>query len=91
MLTPVEGETWFFKRDRRVTRPLAEVVRGGPGGIPFQRPEVTLLYKARQRRAKDEADFAAVAPRLPDADRAWLRAAIALTEPEGHPWLEGLT
>ena len=90
MLTPVAGETWFYKRDRRVTRPLAEVVRAGPGGNPMQRPEVTLLYKARQRRPKDEADFVAVAPRLPATDRAWLRDAIALSEPEGHPWLERL-
>jgi hypothetical protein len=59
-------------------------------GIPYQRPEVTLLYKARRRAAKDEADFAAVVPRLEPANRAWLHSAIALTEPAGHPWIEQL-
>jgi hypothetical protein len=59
-------------------------------GVPFQRPEITLLFKARRRWDKDEADFAAVVPALPSADRTWLREAIALTEPPGHPWLEKL-
>ena len=90
MLTPVEGDTWHYKRDHRVSRPLAEIVTTGPDGIPRQRPEVTLLYKARRRLEKDEADFAAVVPRLEREDRTWLRDAIKLTEPEGHPWVERL-
>jgi hypothetical protein len=89
MLAPVEDGTWYYKRDRRISRPLAEVVRMS-AGVPYQRPEVTLLYKARRRATKDEADFAAVVPRLSPADRAWLHAAIALTEPAGHPWIEQL-
>lgn len=87
MLTPVAGDTWYYKRDQRVSRPLDEVIRVGSDGIPYQRPEVTLLFKARRRSEKDEADFAAVAPGLDPADRAWLREAIALTEPARHPWL----
>jgi hypothetical protein len=90
MLTPVEGETWFYKRDRRISRPLEQVVHAGPGGIPYQRPEVTLLYKARRLAPKDELDFAATLPRLAGADREWLRAAIALSEPADHPWLKRL-
>jgi len=90
MLTPVEGDTWFYKRDARVSRPLDDVVRLDADGVPFQRPEITLLFKARRRWEKDEADFAAVAHALPSADRTWLREAIALTEPPGHPWLEKL-
>jgi hypothetical protein len=90
MLTRVQGGTWFYKRDERVTRPLDEVVRIGTDGVPYQRPEVTLLFKARRRWEKDEADFAAVAPVLPPGDRSWLRDAIASTEPSHHPWLDGL-
>jgi hypothetical protein len=47
-----------------------------------------LLFKARRRWANDEADFAAVVPLLDQADRAWLRVAIALTQPPRHPWLD---
>lgn len=90
MLTPVEGDTWFYKRDHRVSRPIEFVVRIDADGIPYQRPEITLLFKARRRWEKDEADFAAVVPELGPTDRAWLRDAIALTEPPRHPWLERL-
>ncbi len=90
MLTPVTGETWFYKRDERVSRPLDHVIRVGADGIPYQRPEITLLFKARRRWEKDEVDFAAVVPQLDASDRAWLRDAIALTEPAKHPWLARL-
>ena len=90
MLTPVEGKTWIYKRDRRVSRPFEEAVTVGPDGIPRQRPEIGLLFKARRRVPRDEQDFTAVVPALSEADRAWLRAAIELTEPPGNPWLERL-
>jgi len=90
MLTPVEGETWFYKRDRRVTRPFTGAITLGMDGIPRQRPEIGLLFKARRRAPRDEQDFTAVVPTLSEADRAWLRAAIELTEPSGNPWLERL-
>lgn len=90
LLTPVEDDIWLYKRDRRLTRPVSEVTRPGPDGIPRQRPEITLLYKARRRAPKDEDDFAAVVPTLSVEDRHWLRDAIALTEPEDNPWLRRL-
>ncbi len=90
MLTPVDGGTWFYKRDQRVSRPIESVIRAGADGIPNQRPEITLLFKARRRWEKDELDFAAVVPELDASDRAWLRDAIALTEPARHPWLARL-
>ncbi len=90
LLTPVDGETWFYKRDTRVSRQLDDVVRVGADGLQYQRPEITLLFKARRLWEKDELDFAAVIPTLDTLDRMWLRDAIALTEPTGHPWLERL-
>lgn len=90
MLTPVEGDTWFYKRDRRLSQPYGEAITTGHDGIPRQRPEIGLLFKARRREPRDEDDFAAVVPRLSDADRVWLRDAIELTEPPGNPWLQRL-
>lgn len=85
LLSPVDGSDWVFKRDHRVRRPLADVVRRGPDGVPYQVPEVGLLFKAKRARDKDEADLADCWPRL-DADaRRWLREALVLTAP-GHPW-----
>ncbi|HET8657705.1 MAG TPA: hypothetical protein VFM55_01750 [Micromonosporaceae bacterium] len=39
--------------------------------MPYLRPEGVLLFKARARRPKDEADLAAVLPELGPAARAW--------------------
>jgi hypothetical protein len=91
MLTPVEGDTWFYKRDRRVMLPLSEAIVTGPDDIPRQRPEIALLFKARRREPRDEVDFDYVVPRLSAASRTWLRDAISLTEPPDNPWLARLS
>ncbi len=85
-LTPSDRGVWLYKRDPRLRLPLDEVVVTGPDGVPYQRPEITLLFKARLSRAKDEADLLAVLPTLDVTARAWLHDALNLTEP-GHPWL----
>lgn len=89
MLEPGDASEWVFRRDERVRRPYPEMVGVTAQGVPYLRPEGTLLFKAKARRAKDEADFAAARPRLEPAARAWLAGAIALVHP-GHPWLVAL-
>jgi hypothetical protein len=69
--------------------PYEELIRFTAGGIPYARPEVTLLFKAKHTRPKDEADFKAVLPRLGEAERRWLADALALVHP-GHHWLAEL-
>ena len=67
------------------------VIRTGPDGVPYQASEIGLLFEARHCRAKDVErpgrDLAATWPRLDDGARQWLRSAVELTEPPGHPWL----
>lgn len=59
-------------------------------GIPYARPEIVLLFKAKHaHRSKDKADFAAVLPLLELARRRWLAQMLALVHP-GHPWLAKL-
>jgi hypothetical protein len=86
---PSEGATWVYRRDPRIQLPLAHVIQYTPDGIPYGRPEVALLYKAKHVREKDERDFAAVLPRLDAAARAWLADALELLHP-AHPWIGGL-
>jgi hypothetical protein len=86
LLDASDGGEWIFRRDPRVRRPLAELVVRADDGCPYLRPEVQLLYKAKARRAKDEADFATVAPLLDVGARRWLRSALALVHP-AHDWL----
>ncbi|HXM54148.1 MAG TPA: amino acid transporter [Candidatus Dormibacteraeota bacterium] len=85
MLDPADATTWVCHRDGRVRRPLAEAVGTTADGIPYLRPEIVLLLKARHRRPKDEADMAGCLPSLDAASRAWLAGALAALEPDS-PW-----
>jgi hypothetical protein len=89
MREPWEGETWVFRRDPRIRLPRDRVIAHTSDGIPYARPEIALLYKAKSTRPKDDADFASVLPLLGDEQRAWLAASIALVHPEHH-WLQSL-
>jgi hypothetical protein len=68
-----------------VRLPLAEIGRT-IGGVPYLRPSLVLLFKARGRRPKDDADLASLLPQLPEQERRWLAEAIAKEDPR-HPWL----
>ena len=83
------GADWVFRRDPTLRVPLAELTLRSADGCPFLRPEIQLLYKAKQLRPRDQADFDAVAPLLDPAARRWLRAALALAHPS-HSWLGSL-
>jgi predicted N-acetyltransferase YhbS len=90
-LEPGDDTTWICRRGEGITRPMADVVRHTPGGIPFLAPECTLLYKARwSDLPKNELDFAANAPDLDETARAWLAEALTSAHP-GHPWIDRLT
>lgn len=88
ILMSLTDDTWVFKKDVRVSRPVDEIV-WQLDGVPYLRPEVQLLHKSGGCRPKDQADFDATWPLLDAADRHWLREAIELTHP-GHHWLEPL-
>ncbi len=80
--------TWTYKRDVRISRPLAEIL-WTRSGVPYLRPEVQLLHKARGLRPQDQADFHACAPLLEAGPRGWLRSALTLAHP-GHQWIAQL-
>jgi hypothetical protein len=86
LVTPVDGDTWVYKRDHRIRRPLVEVVQHDARGIPHQRPEIALLFKAKLMRDKDRADSDGLVPRLAAVDRRWLRDALGTAHP-GHDWI----
>jgi hypothetical protein len=87
MLDPGSRELWVCHRDPRLTRPLDGAVSATPDGIPYQRPEIVLLMKAKHQRPKDEVDLATTLPLLDAAERRWLADALALLHPD-HAWLE---
>jgi len=84
-----DGDEWIYRRDARIRLPTASVVARSPEGVPFLRPELVLLFKAKATRPKDVADFETVLPHLDAGRRSWLRDALATTHPH-HAWLDEL-
>lgn len=74
---PHDGDDWIYRRDHRVRRPWHEIIGRTADGIPYLAPEVCLLFKTKDPRAKDEADARGVVPLLSEEQRRWLREASA--------------
>jgi hypothetical protein len=89
LLSEATDEAWVFRRDARITRPRSKAVLRTPADVPFLAPEIVLLYKAKDPKAKDREDFERTRPRLGLRQRHWLRAALETVRP-GHPWLSRL-
>jgi hypothetical protein len=89
MLEPGDADTWVFRRDETIRAPRGAMIGRSRGGIPFLLPQAVLLFKAKDTREKDRADFAEVLPSLDAGARAWLRAMLVRTAPE-HSWLGSL-
>lgn len=85
-LDPGSRRQWVCKRDDRLVRPLADTIARSSSGVPYQRPEVVLLMKAKHARDKDVVDFTATLPLLSAAQRGWLADALRLVHP-GHAWI----
>jgi hypothetical protein len=84
LLTPSRAGRWLFKRDRRLSLPLDQL-GVTIDGIPYLRPAVVLLHKAKALREKDQQDFDGMLPRLTVGERVWLDEALALAHPD-HAW-----
>ncbi|SEH93537.1 MULTISPECIES: hypothetical protein [unclassified Leifsonia] len=89
MLEAVEGGTWTFKRDARITRPLIDCL-WEHHGFTYLRPEIQLLLKAKDLRPKDDFDFERCLPILEASNLAWLAGALVAAHPD-HPWIERIT
>ena len=86
---PHDGDRWLARRDETIRLSYDELIEHTADGIPYERPEVVLLFKAKHSRPKDEADLAAVLPRLSSERRRLLAAWIEQVHP-GHFWLPDL-
>jgi hypothetical protein len=81
-------DDWVLSREPSVTLPIEQTSRNSPLGAPTVVPEVLLFYKAIDMRRRDKLDFERLLPLLSDAQRGWLRDALARV---GHPWLQQLS
>ena len=85
-----DGDEWLYRRDPRIQLPATRAIARTSKGIPFLRPEVVLLFKAKAVRPKDQLDFELVLPELEHCSRAWLIESLSVTHP-GHPWIDRLS
>jgi hypothetical protein len=84
---PSADGLWVCRRDERLRLPYSRVIMRTDGGVPFQRPEIALLFKAKHTRPRDDGDLQAVLPALEDEARAWLAEWLQRIHP-GHRWIE---
>ena len=89
LLNDSQGDEWLFRRDHAVTMSLSRF-GDQSGEVPYMRPEIVLLYKAKNLREHDHADFELARERLDTTAREWLRRALERVHP-GHEWLALLT
>jgi len=77
-----DDDTWAYRRDERVRRPWSEAVLTTEEGVPYLAPELQLLFKSKDRRAKDDVDAREVIPHLESTRRGRLGELL----PDDHPW-----
>ena len=85
ILNPQDDGRWVSKRDPAHVADLDEVTWVADDGVRYLMPEVTLLFKAKPARRKDEVDLASSWPLLSVERRTWLRDAVRRLHPQ-HPW-----
>lgn len=76
-----DDERWAFRRQPALTQSWSEAVRD-VDGVRFLAPELQLLFKSDNVRAKDTVDAEQVVPLLDSGGLALLTAQL----PTGHPW-----
>lgn len=90
MLSETEGDAWFSRRSPLIRGSRHDLIAQF-NGIPCIRPEVQLMYKAKNPRPKDDFDFMACLPLLSADAKRWLADALKTLYPEGHKWLHLLS
>ena len=87
---PSDGDIWICRREPAIRMPYSRLIERTDDGIPYGRPEVVLLFKAKHgHEEKNAGDFEVTLPRLEPERRSWLRDALERVHP-GHQWLEAL-
>jgi len=89
LLNEIEGDDWIYRRDTRICRPVSQAVCQTSSRIPYLSPEVVLLYKSKNPRAKDEIDLANAAAEMNIEQKEWLSNSLRIVDGQ-HPWIRKL-
>lgn len=86
IVTPDRGGKWIFQREPSYVDELERVTWLADDGITYQKPEITLAFKAALDRDKDWHDLNSTVPLLDPPARSWLADTVARLYPD-HDWL----
>jgi len=81
------GTHWASRRHCGLMVPADDATMISFLQIPILAPQIQLLFKAKQTRPKDQADFECTLPRLKSAQIEWLTTALRKYHP-AHPWID---
>ena len=88
-LEPGDDTTWIYRRVEALALPRTETIGHTDDRVPYLRPELVLLFKAKAMRPKDERDFATALPALDRVARERLREWLTRFHPTSS-WLSQL-
>lgn len=89
LLNEKDADNWLFRRNTRIKKPLSEIINFSKSGVPYLRPEIVLLYKAKLNGSKDNHDFNKAIIVMDDKQKKWLKDALNIHLPN-HDWLNSL-
>ena len=87
-LSPDVNGLWQSKRMSDHVAPVDDVTWVTDDGLRVADPEIVLLHKGAQLRAKDRRDLERTLPLLDAGRRSWLRDSLRQCYGDDHPWLE---
>lgn len=89
LLTPSEQSQWICRRDESIRLPLGEIYQHSKSGVPYLKPEIVLLFKAKYAEEKDQADFDNAIPDMNQSAIIWLLSSLGKVY-KNHRWLDAL-
>lgn len=85
LLAESSESDWIYRRDSTIRMPISSAVLITTSGLRVLAPEIVLLFKSKNPREHDEADFETVRSQLSEEQVKWLLDAISRTD-KNHPW-----
>lgn len=82
----VADGNFYYLKNNAIVMPVDKAFQQ-IDGMSILSPEIILLYKTRTPNNKDyEQDFALTVAMLNEDQKYWLKRAMEVAYPEGHPW-----
>ena len=86
MLVDEAKGNWLYKRNSKISLPF-EAIYFEKEAIKTLKPEIQLLYKSKDIRAKDQLDFEMIYGLLSKKAKEWLKRSLEKCYDKKHIWL----